>query len=81
LGGAEMRPKLTTQKTRLERTLFRNIRWLFVINGLIFALAAVLAMNGNVAQAVAAAALSVPTLLAQLVCLVLAKSRDLTSAR
>jgi hypothetical protein len=81
LCGAELRPKLATQKTRFERTLFRSIWLLILVNGLLSALVAVLALSGHVVQALIAAACSLPTLIAQLVCLFLAKSRDLTSAR
>jgi hypothetical protein len=81
LTGSELRPKLEMQKTPLERALFRRIWLLFGVNGLLSALIAVLGHSGNVVPAVIAAALSVPTVLAQLVCLVLAKSRSLTSDR
>jgi cation transporter-like permease len=80
LRGAPLRPFARAQKIGLERLLFRYLLLLMAVNGLLIGSTVFFGKMGDLAPAVVSGSLAVPTLMAQLVCLVIAKWRDLAAS-
>ena len=75
LGGAVVRPPLSRQKSSAERFLFRNIRLIWALNGVLLG-AFVFLWHQDNELAWVALIISLPTIVAQTVGLVLAKYWD-----
>jgi hypothetical protein len=79
LRGAPLRPALATQRSKGERLIFRYTWHFLVVNGVLAGLGVFLGKSGMALEASAVALFALPTVVAQLTCLIIAKTRDVAS--
>jgi len=81
LNGADIRPSKKSQKTSFERLIFRQLPSLFVINGFLIGSVVFFWNSGMITASVTLGLLALPTVVAQLTALVIAKVRDVAEGR
>lgn len=80
LRGSPLTPPADTQSSEVERLIFRRLPLLFMLNGALAGAVVFLAKTGSELMAVVAGILALPSVVAQLVALTIAKARDVASA-